>query len=282
MYGSMEFYLKAKKAGINPVVGCEVYVATRGRNQRESKKLDDNNHLVLLAKNEVGYKNLLKLVTRASLEGFYSKPRVDKELLNQYSEGLICLSACLGGEVPEKLLDEDMAKARFAIAEHREIFGKENYYLEIQDHQLDKQKFVNQQLFDLSKEFDIPLVATNDVHYMNEGDADPHRVLLCVQTKTVLADPKRMEYGSNDFYLKTPEEMMRVFADVPDALARTHEIAERCKLNLDFGRLAMPDPGDIPQDMNAQSYLTKISFDGLRATANTLNLMKSVCVTNWM
>jgi DNA polymerase-3 subunit alpha len=265
MYGSMEFYLKAKKAGINPVIGCEVYVATRGRKQRESKKLDDNNHLVLLAENETGYKNLLKLVSLASLEGFYSKPRVDKELLNRYSEGLICLSACLGGEVPERLLEEDMNRARIAAAEHREIFGKDNYYLEIQDHQLSKQKIVNEQLHQLSRDLDLPLVATNDVHYLNDGDADPHQVLLCVQTKTTLRDEKKLNYGSKDFFLKSQAEMADVFRDFPDALARTHEIAERCKLNLEFGRLAMPDPGDIPQDMNAQAYFTKLCFDGLAA-----------------
>jgi DNA polymerase-3 subunit alpha len=265
MYGSMEFYLKAKKAGINPVIGCEVYVATRGRKQRESKKLDDNYHLVLLAENEIGYKNLLKLVSLASLEGFYSKPRVDKELLNQYSEGLICLSACLGGEVPEGILQDDINRARAAAAEHREIFGKDNYFLEIQDHQLSKQKIVNEQLHQLSRDLSLPLVATNDVHYLGEGDADPHQVLLCVQTRTTLDDPKKLNYGSKDFFLKSQDEMGRVFADFPDALARTNEIAERCKLNLEFGRLAMPDPGDIPPDMNAQAYFAKLCFDGLQA-----------------
>jgi DNA polymerase-3 subunit alpha len=264
MYGSMEFYMKAKKAGINPVLGCEVYVATRGRRQRENHRLDGSHHLILLAENETGYRNLLKLVSIASLEGFYYKPRIDKELLATHSEGLICLSACLGGEVPEHCLADAIDKARHAAAEHREIFGKDRYYLEIQDHRLSKQRIVNEQLQQLSRDLDLPLVATNDVHYLNSSDADPHQVLLCVQTNTTLSDPKKLDYGSKQFYLKSQDEMAQVFADFPDALARTAEIADRCKLNLEFGRLAMPSPGDIPTDMSAQSYFAKLCFDGLR------------------
>ncbi len=265
MYGSMEFYLKCKKAGINPVIGCEVYVATRTRQQRESHKLDGSNHLVLLAENETGYRNLIKLVSLASLEGFYYKPRVDKELLNKYSEGLICLSACLGGEVPEHCLSDALDKARYAASEYREIFGRDNYYLEIQDHQLEKQKIVNEQLKQLSADLNLPLVATNDVHYLNAGDADPHQVLLCVQTGSMMSDPKKLNYGSKDFFLKSQSEMERVFAEFPDALSRTAEIANRCKLNLEFGRLAMPSPGDIPAGMNAQAYFNRLCFEGLRA-----------------
>src|SRR5580692_5483669 len=185
MYGSMEFYLECKKAGIKPLVGCEVYVSTRTRFQRESKKLDDAQHLVLLAMNETGYRNLLKLVSIASLEGFYYKPRIDKDVLNQYSEGLICLSACLGGEVPEHLLDAEYEKARYSASQFREIFG-DRYYLEMQDHTLEKQRIVNEQLVKLSRELKIPLVATNDVHYLDETDAEPHQVLLCVQTSTTM------------------------------------------------------------------------------------------------
>jgi DNA polymerase III subunit alpha len=264
MYGSMEFYTKAKKAGLNPVIGCEVYVAARSRFQRENHKVDGSHHLILLAENETGYRNLLKLVSRASLEGFYYKPRIDKELLAEHSQGLICLSACLGGEVPEHCLADAIDKARNAAAEHREIFGKDNYYLEIQDHQLSKQKIVNEQLLQLSRDLDLPLVATNDVHYLNSADADPHQVLLCVQTNTTLGDPKKLNYGSQDFFLKSQAEMAQVFKDFPDALARTAEIANRCKLNLEFGRLEMPSPGDIPADMNAQSYFAKVCFDGLK------------------
>ena len=265
MYGSMEFYTKAKKAGINPIIGCEVYVATRSRKQRETKKLDDSNHLVLLAQNETGYKNLIKLVSHASLEGFYYKPRVDKELLAAHSEGLICLSACLGGEVPEHCLGDAIDKARNAAAEHREIFGKDNYYLEIQDHQLEKQRIVNEQLVQISRDLDLPLVATNDVHYLNAEDADPHQVLLCVQTGSLMSDPKKMNYGSQDFFLKSQSEMERVFRDFPDALARTKEIADRCHLKLEFGRLAMPSPGGIPEDMSAHAYFTRLCFEGMRA-----------------
>lgn len=264
MYGSMEFYTKCKKAGIKPIVGCEVYVATRARQQRENYKLDNSHHLVLLAKNETGYKNLIKLVSLASLEGFYYKPRVDKELLNQYSDGLICLSACLGGEVPEHCMNNALDRARYAASEYRELFGHENYYLEIQDHTLVKQQIVNEQLAQLSRDLNLPLVATNDVHYLNAEDADPHQVLLCIQTGTTLDDPKKMNYGAKEFFLKTQEEMARVFEDFPDALARTREIADRCDMNLEFGRLAMPSPGDIPEGMNAQAYMSKLCFQGMR------------------
>jgi len=264
MYGSMEFYLECKKNGIKPLVGCEVYVATRTRFQRESKKLDDSQHLVLLAMNNVGYRNLLKLVSLASLEGYYYKPRIDKDTLQEFNEGLICLSACLGGEVPEHLMDQEYEKARYSASTFKEIFG-DRYYLEIQDHQLEKQRIVNEQLVKLSRELNIPLVATNDVHYLGAEDADPHQVLLCVQTGTTLDDPKKMNYGSKDFFLKTQEEMFKVFPEYPDALARTKEIADRCDLNLEFGRLGMPVPEALPEGMNAQAYLQKIAFDGMRA-----------------
>jgi len=203
MYGSLEFYMKCKKAGIKPVVGCEVYVATRKRSQRENNRLDNYHHLVLLAENEVGYHNLLKLVSLASLEGYYYKPRVDKELLNRYHEGIICLSACLGGEIPDYCMQNALDKARYAAAEYREIFGHDNYYLEVQDHTLEKQRIVNQQLRQLSDDLKLPLVATNDVHYLNAEDADPHQVLLCVQTSTTMNDPKKMNYGSKQFFLKS-------------------------------------------------------------------------------
>lgn len=263
MYGSIEFYTKCKKAGINPVVGCEVYVATRNRKQRENHKLDGSNHLVLLAKNFTGYRNLLKLVSLGSMEGFYYKPRIDKELLNQYSEGLICLSACLGGEVPEHCLSDAIDRARNAAAEHREIFGADNYYLEIQDHQLSKQKIVNEQLKQLSADLKLPLVATNDVHYLNAEDADPHQVLLCIQTATTLDDPKKMNYGSKDFFLKSQKDMLEVFRDFPDALARTAEIASRCNLDIEMGRLAMPSPGGIPDGMSAQEHMANLCFKGM-------------------
>ena len=264
MYGSMEFYLKCKKAGIKPLVGCECYVSTRARHQRESKKLDDAQHLVLLAMDEVGYKNLLKLVSLASLEGYYYKPRIDKELLNRYSEGLICLSACLGGEVPEHIMDDAYDKALRSASEFKEIFG-DRYYLELQDHHsIQKQKDVNHRLIDLSNALHIPLVVTNDVHYLNDTDADPHQVLLCVQTSTTMDDPKKMNYGSQQFFLKSQDEMYRTFPDFAHALARTAEIADRCDLKLEFGRLDMPSPGDTPEGMNAQSYLAKLAFEGMK------------------
>lgn len=264
MYGSMEFYLKCKKAGIKPLVGNEMYVATRERHQRESKKLDDSQHLVLLAQNEIGYHNLLKLTSLASLEGFYYKPRIDKELLNKYSDGLICLSACLGGEVPEHIMDGNYDKAVRSASEFKEIFG-DHYYIEMQDHvTIQKQKDVNERLLQISETLRIPTVVTNDVHYLNDTDADPHQVLLCVQTSTTMDDPKKMNYGSQQFFLKSQAEMYQTFKGHEGALARTREIADRCDLNLEFGRLAMPSPGDTPEGMNAQSYLAKLAFEGMR------------------
>ena len=264
MYGAMEFYLKCKKAGIKPLVGNEMYVATRSRHEKENKKLDDSRHLVLLAMNEVGYKNLLKLTSLASLEGMYYKPRIDRELLQEHNEGLICLSACLGAEVPQHLMNGDVKAAEYAASEFREIFG-DRYYLELQDHMLDKQHHVNRELVKIAHRLQIPLVATNDVHYLDAQDADPHQVLLCVQTGTTMDDPKKMNYGSKDFFMKTQAEMMLRFPEQQDALARTVEIAERCNLDLQFGRLGMPSPGDTPEGMNAQSYLNKLSFEGMKA-----------------
>ncbi len=264
MYGAMEFYLKCKKAGIKPLVGNEMYVATRSRHEKENKKLDDARHLVLLAMNEVGYKNLLKLTSLASLEGMYYKPRIDRELLQEHNEGLICLSACLGAEVPQHLMNGDVKAAEYAASEFREIFG-DRYYLELQDHMLDKQHHVNRELVKIAHRLNIPLVATNDVHYLDAQDADPHQVLLCVQTGTTMDDPKKMNYGSKDFFMKTQAEMMLRFPEQQDALARTVEIAERCNLDLQFGRLGMPSPGDTPEGMNAQSYLNKLSFEGMKA-----------------
>ena len=264
MYGAMEFYLKCKKAGIKPLVGNEMYVATRSRHEKENKKLDDARHLVLLAMNEIGYKNLLKLTSLASLEGMYYKPRIDRELLQEHNEGLICLSACLGAEVPQHLMNGDVKAAEYAASEFREIFG-DRYYLELQDHMLDKQHHVNRELVKIAQRLNIPLVATNDVHYLDAQDADPHQVLLCVQTGTTMDDPKKMNYGSKDFFMKTQAEMMLRFPEQQDALARTVEIAERCNLDLQFGRLGMPSPGDTPEGMNAQSYLNKLSFEGMKA-----------------
>ena len=194
----------------------------------------------------------------------YYKPRIDRELLQEHNEGLICLSACLGAEVPQHLMNGDVKAAEYAAEEFREIFG-DRYYLELQDHMLDKQHHVNRELIKIAHRLNIPLVATNDVHYLDAQDADPHQVLLCVQTGTTMDDPKKMNYGSKDFFMKTQAEMMLRFPEQQDALARTVEIAERCNLDLKFDRLGMPSPGDTPEGMNAQSYLNKLSFEGMKA-----------------
>ena len=261
MYGAVAFYEKCKKAGIKPIIGCEVYVAPESRFEKTAKSENKYYHLVLLAKDIGGYRNLLKLVSRGFLEGFYYKPRVDKELLKEFSEGLIALSACLGGEIPEYINTGQFDRAKETICEYRDIFGADNFYLELQDHGIPEQKPVNQYLIQISKELGIPLVATNDMHYMRREDAEAHQVLLCVQTNSTVDDPK-FSFGSSEFYFKTPEEMAALFPECPEALSNTVEIAERCNVELDLSTVYMPDfipPGGL----TAEEYLEKVCRDNL-------------------
>lgn len=240
MYGVVDFYKAAKKRGIHPVIGCEVYVARRTRFDKIHELDKGSRHLVLLCENDTGYRNLIALVSQAWVEGFYTKPRVDLDLLRQHHEGLIALSACLAGEIPQALLRGDFPGAKEAALLYREIFGAENFYLELQDHGLPDQKRINPQLIRLSRETGIPLVATNDCHYIAPEDSKMHRVLLCIQTGHTVEDEDTLEFGSEEFYLKSEGEMAALFPDVPEALENTEKIARRCQVDLEFGQTKLP------------------------------------------
>lgn len=262
MYGNITFYSEAKAAGIKPILGCEVYVAPESRSRRDPRLDKDQYHLVLLAKNENGYKNLIKLVSIAFSEGFYYKPRVDKELLAQYSQDLIALTACLGGEVPTHILRDNLEQAERSLVEYIDIFGKEDLYLELQENGMDEQVKVNEELIRMSKRTGLKLVATNDIHYLEEKDADAHDVLLCIQTNSTLSDPNRYRFPSKEFYFKTPEQMAELFAEVPEALANTLEIAEKCNIDFDFSQSKLPDPG-VPAGVSPDQHMVDEARAGL-------------------
>ncbi len=246
MYGAIEFYKTAKANGIKPIIGCEVYVAPRTRFDKQKPLDSEYSHLVLLCKNNTGYKNLIKMVSLSFTEGFYSKPRIDRQLLQEYHEGLIALSACLAGEIPKSLLKADYENALRTAIWYSEVFGKDNFYLELQDHNLDEQKRINPQILKIAEQTGIPLVATNDVHYINKDDALMHKVLLCVQTGSKINEENPIEFKTEEFYLKSSEEMSELFAHVPKALENTEKIAERCNVEFEFGKIKLPffDIGD--------------------------------------
>ncbi len=241
MYGAVNFYKAAKRAGVKPIIGCEVYVAPNSRFDKERVNDSAYNHLVLLCKNETGYSNLIKLVSKGFTEGFYTKPRVDKELLKQYSEGLIALSGCLAGSVAKALLAGDYQKAKEEAIWYNSIFGKENYYLEIQNHFYEEQQRINPFLVKLSRETGIPLVATNDVHYVKKEDAKVQKVLICLQTGKKLSDDNPLSFDTDEFYLKSGEEMSSLFYDLPEAVENTVKIAERCNFDFEFGKIKLPE-----------------------------------------
>ncbi len=256
MYGVLDFYKEAKRQGIKPILGCEVYVAPRNRFDKTAQLDDSPYHLVLLAENQQGYRNLLQLVSQAYMEGFYYKPRVDKELLSRHSEGLIALSACLGGEVAGLLVKDQPQKAKEKALEYVQIFGQGNFYLELQDHGHPEQKKVNAGLISLSRESGIPLVVTNDIHYVRRSDAKVQEVLLCIQTGRTLADTTRMSFGSQEFYLKDYDEMHLLFGEYPEALANTVKIAERCNLDFSFGGNHLPHFA-VPAGYSLDSFLAE-------------------------
>ncbi len=262
MYGAIEFYRKCQAAEIKPIIGVELYIAANSMLEKGAGKADIRYHLVLLAKNEVGYHNLIKLVTQAHLEGFYYKPRVDKELLKQHSEGLIALTSCLQGEVPNAILADDWATAKKAALEYNEIFGQDNFYLEIQDHpnELDQVR-TNKGMIKLSKEIGIPLVATNDVHYLNKEDDDVHDVLLCIQTTHTVDEKERMTMKGEDYSLKSPEQMIRAFRDTPEAIENTQKIAKKCSLEIELDKVQLPH-FPLPEKETADSYLEKLCEQG--------------------
>lgn len=261
MYGCVAFFDAAKAAGIKPIIGCEVYVATRTRFDKVNR-IDGNNHLILLCKNEMGYKNLIKMVSAGFTEGFYSKPRIDKDLLEQHHEGLICLSACLAGEIPQAILAGDYERAKQAALYYRDLFGEGNYYIELQDHGLEEDQVVLPQLIRLARETGIPMVATNDAHYITKEDAKMQSILLCIQTGKTIADADRMEFQTDEFYLKSTNEMYDLFAMVPEACENTNKIAEQCNFEFTFGETKLPY-FKAPDGMENQEYFEKLCWEGL-------------------
>ncbi|MBP1592557.1 MAG: DNA polymerase III subunit alpha, partial [Oscillospiraceae bacterium] len=240
MYGTVDFYSEAKKAGIKPVIGCEVYVAPRSRFDKVHNIDSKPYHLVLLCENNTGYHNLIKLVSESFITGFYNKPRVDTDLIEKYHEGLICLSACLAGEVASELTSGNYENARKTALRYRDIFGKDNYFLEVQDHGIPEQKKIIPLLARLSSETGIPLVATNDVHYISKEDAEMQKVMLCIQTGSTVDDPS-MEFPTDEFYMKSEDEMLRLFKNMPEAVSITSEIADRCNVEIEFGLASLPE-----------------------------------------
>ena len=264
MYGVIDFYKKAKEVGIKPILGCEIYVAPGSRFDREKGQDDSRyHHMVLLAETNEGYRNLMKIVTRGFTEGYYYKPRVDYEILERYHEGLIALSACLAGEIPRRILQDDYEGAKASAIKLRDIFGDGNFFLELQDHGIREQTMVNTSLLRMSKELGIPLVATNDVHYIMEEDAVPHDLLLCIQTGKRVSDTDRMRYEGGQYYLKSEEEMRAIFPYAAEALENTHKIAQRCNVEIVFGEQKVP-AYDVPEGYDAFSYLSSLCQEGIR------------------
>jgi DNA polymerase-3 subunit alpha len=263
MYGVIQFYKEAVANQIKPIIGCEVYVAPHSRKDKSNGKKESPSHLILLVKNKKGYQNLLQLVTKSFREGFYYKPRIDKEILKEYSEGLIGLSACLKGEIPRMILQNNLTKAQELALSYQEIFGKDDFYLEIQNNTMPEQIKVNQELIKLGHSLQIPLVATNDVHYINREDREAHDILLCIQTATNLDDPNRMKLSTDEFYFNTPEEMQQHFADIPEALENTVKIAEKCNLEIDFRNAHLPN-FNLPDGLTDNDYLRQLCYEGAK------------------
>ena len=259
MYGVIQFYLAAKEAGIKPIIGSEVYIAPDSRFSRNAGD-KNNHHLILLARNQTGYRNLIQLTTKAYLEGFYYKPRMDKELLKQHHQGLIAFSACLGGEIPQLVLAGRLDEAKQVALWYKQTFG--DFYLDIQRHPLPELEQVNQTLIAMSAELDIPMVATNDVHYVNQEDASTHDLLLCIGTNSSVYDDKRMKMPGDFFYLKSPQEMAELYRDIPQAVENTERIAEMCNLNLEFGRLHLPEI-ELPEGKTADQFLADLCYESL-------------------
>src|SRR3712207_5031667 len=254
MFGVIDFYKKCKKEGIKPIIGCEVYVAPRKLDQKDSILDKYSSHLILLAETNEGYENLIKIVSNSFVDGFYYKPRTDKEELRKYSEGIICLSACLNGEVAKALLARRYDDAVNIAIEYRDIFGEDNFFLEMQDHRLAEDKEVNAGLIKISKELGIPLVATNDAHYVNREDSKIQDVLMCISMQKTLDDPARMRFPNDEFYIKSRKEMEDLFKFIPEALNNTIEIANRCNVEFEFNNYHIPT-FDVPDGYTAETYL---------------------------
>jgi len=271
MYAILDFYKKAKAKGIKPIIGCEVYQAQNTRFERNSSLRYDQSHLVLLAENEVGYKNLVEIVSKAFVEGFYYKPRVDWELLEKHHEGLIALSACVAGKIPEMILADNLKEAKETAQRYIRTFGKDNFFLELQDHGLPEQKQINPALIELAQELKIPLVATNDVHYVEKKHAFLHEVLLCIQTGKTLKDEQRLKFTTEEFYLKSAEEMAEIFKDHPEAIANTLEIAKRCNVDFTLGELHLPYY-PLPENYaDPEDYLRHLCLEGAKRRYRDFN-----------
>ena len=264
MFGVIDFYRAAKEAGIRPILGCEVYVTNGSRFDKEGNNSEDRYyHLVLLAENNTGYGNLMKIVSKGFIDGFYYKPRVDYEVLEAYHEGIIALSACLAGEIPKNIIRGMYDEACQVAERFVTIFGKGNFFLELQDHGIPEQRMVNTQLVRMSSELGIDLVATNDIHYTFAEDAEPHDILLCIQTGKKVSDENRMRYEGGQYYCKSEEEMRRLFPYAPEALDNTQKIAERCNVEIEFGVTKLPK-FDVPEGKTSWEYLNELCFAGLR------------------
>ena len=263
MYGAIDFYKACKKEGVKPIIGCEVYVAPRTRFDKEPNIDNKYYHLILLAKNNEGYKNLSKLVSMGFTDGYYYKPRIDLEILEKYHENLICCSACIGGQVSTAILEDNMEEAKRVALWHKDLFG-DDYYLELQTNTLPNQTLVNQKLVQLSRELDIPLVATSDAHYSRKEDAYNHEILLCIQTGKRMSDVDRMRFETDDFYLKSPEEVRDFFPNFPEVMENTVKIAEKCNVDFEFGHTILPNY-DVPEGFETHfDYFKKICDDGIK------------------
>ncbi len=264
MYGAIDFYKEAKKQGVKPIIGCEVYVAPRGMNDKTHGIDSEYSHLVLLCENMTGYRNLIRLVSLSWTEGFYVKPRIDRRVLREHTEGLIALSACLAGDIPRFLQEGDYNSAYKRALEYREMFGEDNFFLELQNHGIEAQEVVSAGLIRLHNETGIPLVVTNDCHYIRQSDARTHEILLCIQTKSTVDDPDRFRFPTHEFYLKSEQEMRALFPEYPEAADNTVKIAERCHVEFEFGHTKLPH-FDVPEGISHPDYLRKMCYDGLRA-----------------
>ena len=264
MFGSAIFYQECQKYGIKAIIGCEVYIAPNSRFDKNFSRDDDKyNHLILLVKDKQGYQNLIKLVSIGFTEGFYSKPRIDKDVLKKYSKGLVCLSGCLAGEVSKAILQDDLEKAEKVALWYKEIFG-DDYYLEIQNNGLREQVMVNQKLIGLSRKLNIPLVATNDAHYLRKEDSFNHEILLCMQTGKRITDSDRMRFESNEFYIKSKEEMSSYFEAVPEAIENTVKIADKCNFDFEFGVTKLPNY-EVPEEFKThEDYFRYLAEKGLK------------------
>ena len=272
MFGAVEFYKAAKDRGIKPIIGMEAYVSPRRMEQREGKQDASGYHFVLLAENETGYRNLIQLSSRAYLEGYYMKPKVDWELLEAHHEGLIVTTGCLGGQVLQALMQGDFEGAVEKAARLQDIFGRDNLFIELQDHGIPEQRLTNPQLLEIARKIGAPLLATNDSHYTDQADHEAHDALLCVQTGSLMSDPDRLKFHGDQHYLKTAAEMRQVFAEVPEACDNTLWIAERANVEITFGKPQLPD-FPIPEGFaDAAAYLEHLTFSGaliLRAISSS-------------